>query len=194
MIGFDSDPTSIFENQIDFIQESGIVVAVVGMVIAFRGTRLYDRLKSEGRLVTETSGNTTSCSMNFIPKMNYETLINGYKHVADTIYSPEYYYKRVHTFFREYRPQVKRAAKLGFPFFTWFIKSIWFAGIVGKDKKYFWKLLISTLFTYPRFFWQSVRFSVLYLDFRKFSRMLHDEQADMQIWRLSEKRRELVHT
>ena len=47
IVGFDSDTPSIFERQIKFIQESGIVTAMVGLLNAPRGTRLYQRLAKE---------------------------------------------------------------------------------------------------------------------------------------------------
>jgi len=95
IVGFDSDPPSIFKSQISFIQKSGIVTAMVGLLNAPPGTRLYQRLKNENRLVKDFTGNNTDCSLNFIPKMNHETLIDGYKHILNTIYSPEHYYERV---------------------------------------------------------------------------------------------------
>ncbi len=45
IVGFDSDTPSIFQRQIDFIQQSGIVTAMVGLLQAPYGTELYSRLK-----------------------------------------------------------------------------------------------------------------------------------------------------
>ena len=100
IVGFDNDPLSIFERQINFIQKSGIVTAMVGLLSALPGTKLYQRLKKEDRLLKVPSGDNTDFSINFIPKMNVETLINGYKKILNTIYSPKYYYKRVITFLK----------------------------------------------------------------------------------------------
>jgi len=105
IVGFDSDPLSIFKSQISFIQRSGIVTAMVGLLNAPPGTRLYQRLKKENRLLKSFSGDQMDCSLNFIPKMNYETLINGYKNILDTIYSPKQYYERVKIFLKEYKPR-----------------------------------------------------------------------------------------
>ena len=100
IVGFDSDPLSIFRSQINFIQKSGIVTAMVGLLNAPPGTRLYQRLKKENRLLQSFSGDQMDCSLNFIPKMNYETLIDGYKNILNTIYSPKQYYERIKTFKR----------------------------------------------------------------------------------------------
>ncbi|MDI6814690.1 MAG: B12-binding domain-containing radical SAM protein, partial [Dehalococcoidales bacterium] len=94
IVGFDNDPLSIFKSQISFIQRSGIVTAMVGLLQAPRGTRLYHRLKRENRLLGDISGDNMDFSINFIPKMNYKTLIDGYKKVINTIYSPKQYYER----------------------------------------------------------------------------------------------------
>ena len=89
IVGFDNDPLSIFERQISFIQKSGIVTAMVGLLNAPRGTKLYHRLKKENRLLNDPSGDNTDFSLNFIPKMNVEALVDGYKKILNTIYSPK---------------------------------------------------------------------------------------------------------
>ena len=104
IVGFDNDPLTIFEKQIEFIQKSGIVTAMVGILMAMQGTKLYHRLNQEERILKNSSGNNTDFSLNFIPKMPYETLINGYKKVVATIYAPKYYYDRVKEFLQEYHP------------------------------------------------------------------------------------------
>ena len=160
IVGFDSDPLSIFKNQISFIQRSGIVTAMVGLLNAPPGTRLYQRLKKENRLIKAFTGNNTDCSLNFIPKMNYETLINGYKHILNTIYSPGQYYERVKTFLREYKPRGEIASRLQSHHIKAFVKSIWFLGIRGKGRRYYWRLFLSTLLKQPRKFPISIRLSI----------------------------------
>ena len=168
IIGFDSDPISIFESQISFIQRSGIATAMVGLLNAPRGTRLYQRLKKENRLLKDVSGDNTDCSINFIPKMDYETLINGYKHILDTIYSPKQYYERVKTLLKEYKPKRrKRVSRLRFYHIRAFSKSMWFLGVREKGRGYYWRLFVSTLFKYPRSFPLSMSLAVSGFHFRK---------------------------
>lgn len=177
IVGFDSDPISIFRSQINFIQNSGIVTAMVGLLNAPRGTRLYQRLKKENRLVKDISGDNTDYSINFIPKMNYETLINGYRHILNTIYSPKHYYERVWTFLKEYKPPKRvRISQLRFYHIQGFFKSLWFLGIVEKGRRYYWKLLISTLFKYPKVFYLSVTLSVFGFHFRKIAEGFNNSQ------------------
>ena len=167
IVGFDSDPLSIFKNQINFIQKSGIVTAMVGLLQAPRGTRLFQRLKKENRLLRGSSGNNTDLSLNFIPKMNYETLINGYKHILSTIYSPKHYYERVKTLLKEYKPRGIARCRIRFYHVKAFTKSIWFLGIKEKGRIYYWKLLILTLLRWPRSFPLSVTFAIYGFHFRK---------------------------
>jgi hypothetical protein len=141
---------------------------MVGLLNAPRGTRLYQRLKKENRLLKDMSGDNTDFSINFIPKMNYETLINGYKNVLDTIYSPQHYYERVTTFLKAYKPRKTISVRqLQFIHIAQFIKSLWFLGMTDKGRRYFWKLLISTLLKRPRHLPLSIGLSVSGFHFRK---------------------------
>ena len=167
IVGFDSDPLSIFKDQISFIQRSGIVTAMVGLLNAPPGTRLYQRLKKENRLLNDSSGDNTDCSINFIPKMDYETLIHGYKHILDTIYSPQHYYERIKTFLKEYKPRRRRKGRIHFHDIRAFVKSIWFLGIREKGRRYYWKLFLSTLLKQPRKFPLAISLSVYGYHFRK---------------------------
>jgi len=168
IVGFDNDPLSIFESQISFIQKSGIVTAMVGLLNAPRGTRLYNRLKKEDRLLNDSSGDNTDFSLNFIPKMNLEILMNGYKKILNTIYSPKYYYKRVITFLKEYKPK-RLGKKIHFKFcyFNAFFKSIWFLGIKGKERFHYWKIISWTIVRRPRFFNLAISFAIYGFHFRK---------------------------
>jgi len=174
IVGFDNDPASIFKSQINFIQKSGIATAMVGLLNAPRGTRLYQRLSKEGRLLTYFNGNNTDVHMNFVPKMNYEALVDGYKHILDTIYSPREYYERMRTFLREYKPpRVKdRVPHLQLHHVEGFLKSIWVLGIREKGRRYYWKLMFATLFKNPRAFPLSVSLSVFGFHFRKVAEKL----------------------
>jgi radical SAM superfamily enzyme YgiQ (UPF0313 family) len=168
IVGFDSDPLSIFKSQINFIQKSGIVTAMVGLLNAPRGTRLYQRLKRERRLLDNMSGDNTDCSINFIPKMKYETLVNGYKHILKTIYSPKQYYERVKTLLKEYRPQKRRGSlRPRFYHITALIKTTWFLGVREKGRRFYWKLFISTLLKRPRSLPLAISLSVYGFHFRK---------------------------
>jgi radical SAM superfamily enzyme YgiQ (UPF0313 family) len=166
IVGFDCDTPSIFQHQIDFIQSSGIVTAMVGLLQAPPGTRLYERLKQEGRLLDQLSGDNVDGTTNIIPTMNFDTLREGYKHILRHIYSPKFYYQRVKTFLREYQsPEIK--APLDFQHTLAFFRSIYQLGILGEERGHYWKLLLWTLFRRPKLFPLAVTFAVYGYHFRK---------------------------
>ena len=168
IIGFDNDDENIFQKQFNFIQKSGIVNAMIGLLNAPYGTRLYRRLKSENRILEEFTGNNIDGSMNFIPKMNSEKLIDNYKKLVKKIYSPENYFKRLTTFLREYKlPDIKfkkdERSKLGVV-----VKVLLKLGLFqSKGKALFWKLLRDTIKTCPEKSSIAVTQSVYGLHFRK---------------------------
>jgi len=167
IIGFDSDPPSIFESMIEFVQKSGIVSAMVGLLNAPRGTKLYQRLVKEDRLLKEATGDNTDLSINFIPKMNYKVLIDGYKRVLNTIYSPKYYYERVLTLLKNIRPLQKKRYQFHLYYLTAFLKSIWHLGIIGKERIYYWKIFLWTLFRRPKLLPMAITYAVYGFHFRK---------------------------
>ena len=167
IIGFDSDPPSIFESMIEFVQKSGIVSAMVGLLNAPRGTKLYQRLVKENRLLKEASGDNTDFSINFIPKMNYKTLIDGYKEVLSTIYSPKYYYQRLLTLLRNIKPLQKKRHQFHLCYITAFLRSIWYLGIIGKERIYYWKIFFWSLFRRPQLLPMAITYAVYGFHFRK---------------------------
>jgi radical SAM superfamily enzyme YgiQ (UPF0313 family) len=173
IVGFDSDPLSIFRSQISFIQKSGIVTAMVGVLMAPPGTSLYKRLKKENRLLPGLSGDNTDGSTNIIPKMGYERLVSGYKHILGTIYSPGQYCERIKTFLREYKPRTKRKGNINPRDFPVLIRSMWVLGIKEKGRRYYWRLVAWTLLRKPRSFPLSIALAIQGFHFRKVAEKIH---------------------
>ena len=142
IVGFDHDRPSIFRRQIDFIQRSGITTAMVGLLQAPRGTKLYRRLVSEGRIRGDSTGDNVDGTTNVIPVMDPDVLRRGYREILTKIYSPRNYYRRVRTFLREYRPGRDRHRVDGTQLRAFF-HSLYRLGIVGEERSEFWKLLSS---------------------------------------------------
>lgn len=170
IVGFDSDTPSIFQRQIDFIQKSGIVTAMVGMLQAPAGTKLFERLKKEGRLLGRTSGDNVDGTTNIIPKMDLDTFREGYKNILRSIYSPEKFYERVKTFFREYKtPKIKTKIKLDH--ILAMFRSMYHLGIVGKERVQYWDLLLWTCIHRPALIPMAFQFAIYGYHFRKVSEM-----------------------
>ena len=174
ILGFDSDPPTIFDKQILFIQESGIVTAMVGLLTALRGTRLHLRLAQEGRLLGQGTGNNTAINLNFVPRMRAEVLIDGYWSILDTIYSPKNYYQRVIRLFREYRPRHMRKFNLQPGYVGALLKSIVLLGLIGKERLYFWRLFFWTLLRKPRLFPQAITYAIYGFHFRKIAEKIRE--------------------
>jgi len=142
IVGFDSDNENVFESQIKFIQKTGVVTAMVGMLNALPQTRLWHRLKAEGRLTEDTTGENTDGTINFIPRMGREKLVEGYKKMVSSIYSHKQYYKRINTFIKNYKPTVK--GRLSMNDINAFVRSMWKIGILSRARFYYWKMILKT--------------------------------------------------
>jgi radical SAM superfamily enzyme YgiQ (UPF0313 family) len=167
IIGFDNDTPSTFQRQIDFIQKSGIVTAMVGLLQAPVGTRLYKRMERDGRLVGSFSGDNVDGATNIIPKeMNIDVLLKGYRGVVKTLYTPKNYYARVKTFLKEYKAP-KVTIPLNGEYIQAFFRSIIRLGIIGKERVQYWKLVFWTLFRRPELFALAITFTIYGYHFRQ---------------------------
>jgi radical SAM superfamily enzyme YgiQ (UPF0313 family) len=149
IVGFDNDTEDIFDAQIEFIQRTGITTAMVGMLGALPNTRLWDRLEKEGRLVKDMTGDNTDGSLNFIPKMGADKLLAGYARVLSTIYSPEYFYKRIYNLMDSYVPVHNKKEFVNKSQWMSFFKSIQYIGINSPNRERYWKLFWDILMTKP---------------------------------------------
>jgi radical SAM superfamily enzyme YgiQ (UPF0313 family) len=166
IVGFDHDAPSIFQRQIDFIQKSGIVTAMVGLLQAPPGTRLYERLKLQGRLRSETSGDNVDGTTNIIPLMSVEALKAGYRRILEQIYAPGPYYQRVRTFLLEYGGPRKRATLRAAQLLA-LLRSVGRIGMAGRERAHYWKLLLWTLAHRPWLFSEAVVLAITGYHFRK---------------------------
>jgi radical SAM superfamily enzyme YgiQ (UPF0313 family) len=164
IVGFDHDQRDIFDSQINFIQKTGVVTAMVGILMALPKTKLWKRLKGEGRLINNSDGNNTGGGLNFISKMGNEELKNGYKKILTTIYDPKHYYNRISTFTKNYKSTAKTKLKMDReikPFF----RSIYRIGMLSKTRWLFWKMMLKTLFTNPKAFPIVIELAILGIHF-----------------------------
>ncbi len=149
ILGFDSDPPTIFDDLIEFIQASGVVTAMVGLLQPPRGTRLYDRLRREGRLVEDVGCQNTDGTLIFVPVMKSEDLIAGWRRVVETLFSPECYHARIWNFIDTWRPLHKTRMGYAWRDVQALVMSIYHLGIRGRGRRHFWRLFAWTL-RHPR--------------------------------------------
>jgi len=170
IVGFDNDTPSIFQRQIEFIQKSGIVTAMVGLLNAPPGTRLYERMRKEGRLIDFISGDNADGTTNILPIMGLDVLREGYGNLMQHIYSPEHYYKRALTFLREYKgPKVR--TPLDFQRLMAVFRSSIRLGVFGKERFQYWKILFWTLFRRPKMLPLTITLAIYGYHFRKICKL-----------------------
>lgn len=160
IVGFDSDTPSVFQTQIDFIQESGIVSAMVGLLNAPKNTRLYKQMEEENRLTVDATGDNTDFTMNFTPKMDNRKLLEGYRQIIDNIYNVKPYYKRIGKLFDNYKPVRFGKATVSFNRFKAFLISTFKLGVADQGRFEYWKLILRTLVKNPKLVIEAVTLAV----------------------------------
>jgi radical SAM superfamily enzyme YgiQ (UPF0313 family) len=157
ILGFDTDRDDIFDRMVEFIQKSGIPIAMVGLLQAMPGTQLFRRLWKEGRILDEGQGDNTSDNLNFLPNMDATQLVEGYRSVLKRIYSCEAYYDRVKLYLSRIQPQPGERKhgerKNGQRWLTVgnaraFVNSIVRQGVFGRQRWSYWKFLLTVATRY----------------------------------------------
>jgi radical SAM superfamily enzyme YgiQ (UPF0313 family) len=171
IVGFDNDQQDIFKRQFEFIQKSGVVTAMVGLLQALPQTRLYQRLLKEGRLETATTGNNTEAFVNFKTRLNREFLIAGYRDLMNRLYEPKAYYQRIRTFLESHRPQGPQL-RLSTADLKAFLKSFWLLGLRERGRHIYWRFFCSTLLRRPKQLRYAIELAVIGYHFRKVARNL----------------------
>jgi hypothetical protein len=179
IVGFDHDPEDVFERQINFIRESAIPLAMVGILQALPGTQLWRRLEREGRLLAEGTGNITECALTFLPKMDGARLIAGYQSIIQTIYAPREYYRRTLDCLSrvvQRLPEPRRAnwlddlVALGRIMFT--------LGVRDHARSEFWKFFCSALTDHRERFVLAMRLAAIGYHLRKLAESSGEPQLD----------------
>jgi len=153
-------------------------MAMVGLLNAPRGTKLYQRLFREQRLTRVASGDNTDCSINFDPKMGLKDLLEGYQKVIQTIYSQKQYCERIKTFLKNY--QISSSTKIHFRYreMRALLKSSWHIGVLSKGRIHYWKLMLWSL-RKRHYLHLAVIFSIHGYHFRKVFRAVQQRAANL---------------
>ncbi len=170
IVGFDSDPEDIFDRQVEFIQESGIPLAMVGLLLALPGTQLYRRLMKEGRIVDEGHGDNMNLTLNFIPKMNPQRLLAGYRDILQRIYHPDAYYERVRKFLSQYKP-THHVARVRSDYVA-LARSILRQGILGDSRISYWKFFLDAATRYRHSFGTAIMLAIMGYHFQTLTRAI----------------------
>ncbi len=166
IVGFDSDTGDIFKQQFDFIQRSGVATAMVGLLTALPQTRLYQRLKREGRLLAESTGNNTSAALNFRPRLDRALLESGYRELMRRLYEPRNYYGRIRVFLKNHRVTGERL-RLSWVDCEAFVKSFWLLGVWHRGRLAYWRFMAGTMLRRPRQFRVAIELAIIGHHFRR---------------------------
>jgi radical SAM superfamily enzyme YgiQ (UPF0313 family) len=170
IVGFDDDPPDIFDRQIRFIQDAGIPSAMVGLLTAVPGTDLYRRLESENRLTGDSSGNNTfDFRLNFLPRMDTDRLLEGYKRVISEIYRPKRYFERCLSYLKTLQPHPHYARKIRIREVRAFVLSL----LIQTFSRYgwhYWRFLLRAFLMKPRLLAESVTMAIKGHHFFKITR------------------------
>ena len=165
IVGFDNDPLDVFRRQFEFIQRSGVVTAMVGLLTALPQTRLYERLAREGRMLAGSIGNNTAAVLNFVPRLDRGWLLSEYRQLMRSLYAPENYYRRVRAFLANWRPQGPRT-RLASSDLKAFLRSLWTLGVRQRGRLAYWRLFWTTLLAQPRKFHAAMELAIIGYHFR----------------------------
>ncbi len=168
IVGFDNDPEDIFDLQMKFIRESGIPLAMVGLLTALPDTQLWRRLEKEGRLLDVSTGNNTDCSLNFTPKMDQDRLVEGYKNILRNIYSPQEYYQRaLDCLSRFHRDRIEPRKTNAAEDLKAFLRLILTLGIRDRSRFAFWSYFYQLLRHHSRDFAHGLTLAAMGYHFRQ---------------------------
>ena len=176
ILGFDTDNVDIFDRMVDFIEKSGIPIAMVGLLQAMPGTQLFRRLWKEGRILDAGHGDNTGDHLNFLPHMDATRLVAGYRSVLQRIYNCDAYYKRVKLYLSRTQPKPgERSSKQ-----RWlthgnaraFVTSILRQGVFGRQRWSYWKFLMTVAIRYRRCFGAAMTLAVMGYHFQVMTRKL----------------------
>jgi radical SAM superfamily enzyme YgiQ (UPF0313 family) len=159
IVGFDNDPPDVFDRQIQFIRESAIPLAMVGLLTALPNTQLWQRLKAEGRLLRESLGSNTLLDLNFIPRMDVQELMRGYQQILETIYRPREYFERAQAFLLRLGEAAR--APIVFSDVMAFLRSLWRQGLRSNYRREYWKFLLQTVHSHRQHFDKAITLAIM---------------------------------
>jgi radical SAM superfamily enzyme YgiQ (UPF0313 family) len=155
ILGFDNEGPNIFQRMIDFVERSGVSMAMVGQLVAVPRTPLYDRLKLEGRLRDIQPGDAFGPT-NIVTIIPPRQMATGFRQVIRSIYSPSAYYDRVRKNLDLLRPRGPDR-KLRAMDYARALRSMWAQGVKSNYRTIYWKFLFWALTRHPG----KLRFAIL---------------------------------
>jgi radical SAM superfamily enzyme YgiQ (UPF0313 family) len=109
ILGFDNETAGAGKRIEAFIEASNLVPVMINTLQAVPKTRLWDRLKAEGRLLEGTQGDMATGIMNFTPTRPLKDILTEQIEVWENLYEPSRLMDRSLRYTLEMRPTRKAA-------------------------------------------------------------------------------------
>lgn len=202
IVGFDNDDLTIFEDLYQFIENTYSPIAGISLLNAPKKTPLHERLKEEGRLISDDFSGEWQLFTNIVPKnMSYVVLINYYWELFRKIYEPNLFEKRLKKWLEnvEYFPEHSSNKKCDIKHIHSFLKTVKYIAfnVDTEMRNYFVKNIIWTLRKYPRLIRTTLTLLAHYrhfYDFVKDNALDNSEKMEQFDKTLQDKQRDVLRT
>ena len=178
IIGLDGDDEAGFQAQVDFVQKAGIPTAMVGLLNALKGTKLYDRYRREGRLLQESTGNNLAMSLSYVPTIDAGRLIASYRKVLASLYDRTLsnYFERCYVLLSNWERRTLSGRGASLTDLIAFARTLWRILLSVQGPAYA-KLLAKVIINRPQLLPEAVRLAIMGYHYEKVTRqqMLVDE-------------------
>jgi len=164
IVGLDTDPDDIVERMVQFLQDAGITVVMVGILGVLRDTPDYKRFKRAGRLNESAryrgDSGIFSRDLSFVPLIPPNELFERHRAIVSAINSPARFFERCRTSFRHQLNRPPTRKRLGLTELRALGRSLWLDGVTGNYRREYWRFLGTTLRDHPKRFADAVSLSV----------------------------------
>jgi hypothetical protein len=143
IVGFDSDDETIFDRQLQFIDQTAIAWAMAGILMAPPTTALFDRMKREGRLIEDSPSTSNFGLPNFRTVLPLPVLLRGLCKLLDGLYQPEAFFERALKSLRVWQPKPsQKPPNLGMGYnLRVLFASMWRQGLQSSYRRIYWRSL-----------------------------------------------------
>ncbi len=96
ILGYDFDTKASFDELIHFIDDAGLLMPLINILTPFPGTKLFNRLEKEGRIIHKDWSKYDSKNVVFTPsRLTPEELLEGHRKVIRHLYSFDSIYSKL---------------------------------------------------------------------------------------------------
>ncbi len=160
IIGFDGEKKGAGERICAFVQQTNIPVVMLNTLHILPNTRLWTRLKNEGRLLEEsTTGQSTGGVLNYIPDRPDEEILEEYVQAWSYLYEPSRFLERVYRYYLSMRPTRAASGAAADPVapssrrqfkdvagdIRRFARLAWRQGLVYSSRRQYWRQIFGMM-------------------------------------------------